>query len=128
MRSMELAVNSAGKIKSGTEGDHELISSLAGKQADRESAVAHRTRRVVMASLGVMQEQKAGRKRSAALAVAGVLMGIFLLAPTAWRVAEDLRAGEHFYDITTQFSLWFGLFCLALVAAVLLAGWARHKF
>ena len=86
-----------------------------------------RTRRVVMASLGVMQEQKAGRKRSRAVALAAILLVILALGPFFWRVADDLIGGEHISDIATQFSLWVCILCPALLAAALVAGWSRDK-
>ena len=127
MKTVELAERGAGKFNSGAGNDHDLISALTGRQAGRDSAVAHRTRRVVLASLGVMQEQKAGRRRSRSVAVACVLVILLLLGPALWRVADDLIGGERFSDITTQFSLLFCVLCLALVAAVLVAGWARRN-
>ncbi len=127
MKIVELAEGGAGKFSSGASNDSDLISALAGRQAGRESVAAHRTRRVVMASLGVMQEQKAGRKRSRSVAIASILVILLLLGPAIWRVAEDLISGERFGDITTQFSLLFCMLCVALVAAVLIAGWARRN-
>ncbi|MFP5277892.1 MAG: hypothetical protein ACLGPM_12315 [Acidobacteriota bacterium] len=104
----------------------DLISALAGTQASREGAIAGRTRRVVLASLGLMQEQKAGRKRTRAVAIAAVLMAVLGLAPFVWHVAENLIGGEHLCDVTTELSLLVCVFCPALVAAVLVAGWARR--
>ena len=127
MKTMELAGKAAGNVKTGTEVNRELVAALAGRQADRDGAVAHRTRRVVMASLGIMQEQKAGRKRSRAVAIASLLVALLLLAPAIWRVAEDLISGEHFSDVTIQFSLWFCFLALALVGAVVVAGWLRRR-
>ncbi len=106
--------------------DRDLLSALSGTQAGRDGAVANRTRRVVMASLGVMQEQKAGRKRTRSVALASVLVILLLLGPALWRVADDLIGGERFSDIATQFSLFFGILCVALVGAVIVAGWARR--
>jgi hypothetical protein len=103
----------------------DLVSALTGNQAGRERAVAHRTRRVVMASLGVMQQQKAGRKHSRAVAVAASLLVVLGLGPFFWRVADDLIGGEHISDIGTQFSLWVCILCPALLAAALVAGWSR---
>jgi hypothetical protein len=108
-------------------GDCELLSALAGRQAARDGAVAHRTRRIVLGSLGVMQEQKAGRKRSRAVALAAVLLAVLAMAPFVWRVADDLIGGEHLCDLTTQLSLLVCVFCPALVAAVLMAGWLRRR-
>lgn len=124
---MELAGRTTGNMKTGTEIHRDLVAALTGRQADRDSAVAHRTRRVVMASLGVMQEQKAGRRRSRALALSAILVALLLLGPAVWRVAQDLIGGDRFWDVTTQFSLWFSFLCLAIVGAVIVAGWARHK-
>lgn len=106
--------------------DGDLISALAGRQASRDGAVAHRTRRVVLASLGQLQDMKASRKRSRAVALAVLLLVILLMGPFVWRVVDDLIGGEHFIDLATQFSLLICIFCPAVVAAVLVAGWARR--
>jgi|SRR6516165_7191810 len=107
--------------------DRELLAALAGTQAARDGAVANRTRRVVLGSLGVMQEQKAGRKRSRAMALAGLLLAGLGMAPFVWRVFDDLIGGEHLCDLTTQLSLLVCVLCPALVAAVLVAGWLRRS-
>lgn len=127
MKTMELAESTVVKMKSGEDGKNDLIAALAGRQADRAGAVAHRTRRVVMASLGVMQQQKAGRKRSRSVALATLLVAMLLIGPAVWRVAADLLSGDGFSDVATQLSLWFCFICLGLVAAVVVAGWARRK-
>ncbi len=105
----------------------DLIAALAGKQAGRDRAVADHTRRVVMASLGVMQDQKAGRKRDRSLALASLLLVLLALGPFVWRVFDDLIGGEHIGDIATQASLWVCVLCPAILAAVLVAGWSRSK-
>lgn len=105
----------------------DVFSALAGKEADRERAVCHQTRRVVQTSLGVMRDQKAGRKRGRAVALAGILLVIMAMGPSLWRVADDLLEGENLGDIAPQVNVWICLFGAALLAAVLVAGWARHK-
>lgn len=104
-----------------------LLEALAGKQAARERAVAHTTRRVVSTSLGVMQQQSASRRRSRALAVAALLLVLLALGPFAWHVTEGLLDGEHMADIFTQTSLWICILCPVILAAVIVAGWARIK-
>jgi len=106
---------------------HDLLSALAGNQAGRERAVAHTTRRVVLASLGVMQDQKAGRKKTRALALASILLVVLALGPFFWRVADELIGGEMIGDTATEFSLWVCILCPALLAAALVAGWSRKK-
>lgn len=108
--------------------DPGLLAALAGQQAGRERAVAQRTRRVVQASLGVMKEQKAGRKRSRSLAIASAVVVLLALGPLLWRVADDLVEGDLFTDPATQLSLLACLLCSAVAAAVLVAGWARRNF
>jgi hypothetical protein len=104
-----------------------LLAALAGKQAARDRTVAQKTRRVVRTSLGVMQEQQAGRKRSSALALAALLLGVIALGPFVWHVTEGLLDGEHMADIFTQTSLWICILCPVILAAVIVAGWARVK-
>jgi hypothetical protein len=122
----ELVQNAATTANSSTDGNRDLLSALAGNQAGRDRAVAYKTSRVVRASLGVMQDQKAGRKRSRALALASVLLMILALGPFLWRVADDLIGGEHIGDIATQTSLWVCILCPALLACALVAGWRRN--
>jgi hypothetical protein len=42
-------------------------------------------------------------------------------------VADDLLEEETLGDIAPQVNVWVSLFCAALLGAVLVAGWARHK-
>ncbi len=111
----------------GADRDRDLVSALAGKQAGREQAVAYRTRRVVLASHGVMQNQKAGRKRSRALALASILLMVVALGPFVWRVTDDIISGDHWGDVATQSCLWTSILMPALVAAALVAGWLRQR-
>ena len=108
-----------------TNGD--LLGALTGRQAGRERAVAEKTRRVVMASLGVMEDQKAGRKRSRSLVMATFLLIVIALGPFVWRVTDDLIGGERLSDVATQFSLWACILCPVVLAAVVVAGWSRIK-
>lgn len=132
MRAAEWADNAAthpimDATKSAEDGNGELLASLAGKRASRERAVAQTTRRVVLTSLGVMQEQSASRRRSRALALAVLLLALLAVGPFVWHVTEDLLGGEHMADIATQTSLWICILCPAILAAVIVAGWARSK-
>lgn len=125
MKSGELVENSASRA-AGKDNDRELLSSLTGGEAGRDRAIAHKTSRVVLASLGVMQGQQAGRKRGRALALASILLVVLALGPFVWHVADDLIGGELLGDVATQTSLWVCLFCAALLAAALIAGWRRR--
>jgi hypothetical protein len=74
-----------------------------------------------------MQEQKAGRKRIRAVALAAILLVGLLLGPMVWWSVDRLIAGEHWSDITSQFALWVCILCPALVACALVAGWVRNR-
>ena len=107
--------------------DHDLVSALAGNQAERECAVAHRTRCVVIASMGVMQEQKAGRKRCRAVALAAMVLVVLVLGPLMWWVTEELIFEGQMGDFGGQFALIVCILCPAILAAALVAGWAHHR-
>src|SRR5206468_11615066 len=107
--------------------DQDLRAALAGTGADRDREVAHRTRRVVMASLGVIKEQKAGRKRVRAIAIASILVFLLVFGPLIWWAVDNLINGEHLGDLACQLSLWACIVCPALLAAAVVAGWLRHR-
>jgi hypothetical protein len=128
VRAAELTGNAAGATTGNAENTkRDLLAALAGKQAGRERAVAENARRVVMASAGVMRDQRANRKRSKSLALATFVVMLLALGPFMWRVADDVIGGEHWSDMATQTSLWVCLLCPALLAAALVAGWSRIK-
>lgn len=105
----------------------DLLSAISGKQADRERAVADRTRRVVRTSLGVLKDQQAGRRRTRSLALASLVVALLVLGPFVGHVADDLIGGEHIADVATQTSLWACVLLPAILAAFLVAGWPRGK-
>jgi hypothetical protein len=116
-----------GPVVSRPGADRELLSALAGTQSGQDCLVAWRTRRVVSASQGLMQEQKAGRKRIRAVALAAIALVVLGLGPLVWWAINSLTAAEHWRDLTCQFALWVCIFCPALVACALLAGWVRNR-
>ena len=132
MKTAEWSDNAAASPAAGTTASAEdahrgLLAALAGKQAARDRAVAQKTRRVVSTSLGVMREQSASRRRSRALALAALLLVLLALGPFVWHLTEGLLDGEHMADIFTQTSLWICILCPVILAAVIVAGWARIK-
>jgi hypothetical protein len=118
------AANGSG---AGTNPDRDLAASLRTGTAERDRDVAQSARRVVMTSLGVIKEQKAGRKRVRAIALASILVFVFAVGPLVWWAVDDLVAGERPGDLSSQFALWVCILCPALLAAAVVAGWLRKR-
>lgn len=110
-----------------TEPSPELLSALSGHDAGREAAVGHRTRRVVLSSLGVLREQKQNRSRARGVALSVAILVPLLIAPLIWEATDSFIAGEHLGDPGSQLSLWATVFCCTLLAAVLVAGWWKKR-
>jgi hypothetical protein len=105
----------------------DVLAALAGKSADRERAVAQKARRVVLASLGVMQERKAGLRRSRAVAIAATLLVFFVVGPPVWWIADTLLEEERVTSLVGEIAVWGFFMSTALLASALLAGWMRRK-
>jgi len=104
-----------------------LAKAMAGFGADRERAMADRTRRVVVASAGVIQEQRAGRKRVRAMALAATLVVFFIVGPPVWWVADALIEEEHLTSLMSELAVWGFFSVTALLGSALLAGWLRRR-
>jgi hypothetical protein len=105
----------------------ELLSALTGREANRERVVAHRTRRVVLSSLGVLKERKQVGTRMRSVTVAISLVVLLLIGPLLWEAIDSLIAGEHLADPGSQLSLLACIVCPTFLAAALVAGWWRHR-
>ena len=106
--------------------DRGLLGALAGTEAERTCDTANRTRRVVAASLGVMRQEQAVRRRSRSVALAVTLLIPVLLGPIVWWGVEQLTESGHLSSAQSQLALWVCLLCPALGAAALVAGWMRR--
>jgi hypothetical protein len=115
-------------IAKGPESEHGQAASISPEMsAERDREVAHRTRRVVLASAGVLNDQREGRKRTRSVALAATLLVLLVVGPLVWWAADNLISGEHMGDLTSEFSLWVCILCPALLAAALMAGWLRKR-
>lgn len=112
------------QTKQGAHPAREFAATL--NRADRDREVAQSTRRVVLASMGVLKEQKTNRNRNRSLALAAILLLLLILAPLAWLAVDYFNSGERLGDLNTDFILWACILCPALLAAALVAGWMRH--
>lgn len=104
-----------------------LAEAMAGFNGDRDRATADRTRRVVRASAGLMQEQRAGRRRIRSMALAATLVIFFVVAPPVWWIAEALIEEEHLTGLVSELAVWGFFSVTALLGSALLAGWLRRK-
>ena len=114
-------------VGAGHNADNDLIDAAAGFQGDRARATADKTRRVVMTSAGVIQEQRAGRKKIRAVALAATLVIFFVVAPPIWWIAENLIEEEHLTSTLSELAVWGFFSVTALLGSALLAGWLRRK-
>jgi hypothetical protein len=105
----------------------DAVAALAGGAADRERAVAFKTRRVVATSLGVIEEQKAGHRRSRAVAIAATLLVFFVVGPPVWWIADTLIEEERVTSVASEIAVWGFFMSTALLASALLVGWLRRK-
>jgi hypothetical protein len=121
------AAVAAGPLDTAMHRDREIIGAVAEAHADHDRGVAQKTRRVVMASLGVMKEQKAGRKRIRALALAAILVVLFVVGPAVWWIVDTLAEEGRLGSLVCQLSVWTFLLISALLGCALLAGWLRRR-
>lgn len=105
----------------------DLAEAMAGLSGDRDRATADRTRRVVMASAGLMQEQQAGRKKIRAMAIAATLVVFFVVAPPMWWLADNVIEEQHVTSVLSELAVWGFFSVTALLGSALLAGWLRRK-
>jgi len=113
--------------ENGRSARRDLVEAMTGLSADRDRAAADRTRRVVMASAGLIREQRAGRKRMRSMALAATLVVFFVVAPPIWWLAENVIEEEHVTSLVSELAVWGFFSVTALLGSALLAGWLRRK-
>ena len=116
-----------GAAQDGRGPHRDLAEAMTGLSGDRDRATADRTRRVVMASAGLMREQRAGRKRIRSMALAATLVVLFVVAPPVWWIAETLIEEEHLTSLVSELAVWGFFSITALLGSALLAGWLRRR-
>ena len=106
----------------------DILAALSGLDANRERAIAFRTRRVVQSSLGVLQEHAQGKARVRAVAIGVTFVVLLLITPLIWEAIDSVVAGEHLAeDPGGQLSLLALVMCPTILAAALVAGWWRRN-
>ena len=105
----------------------DLISALAGLDAERGRRSALRTRRVVTGSAANLRSQRQSSGRSRNLAIAVAFLVLLLITPLIWSSVDSLVGDQHLTDTASQLSLLGLLVGSALIAAMLVAGWLRNR-
>lgn len=105
----------------------DLARALSGNDGDRDRAVAQQTRRVVLASLGVIKDIKADHRRNRAVAIAVTLLVFFVVGPPVWWLADTLIEEERLTSPISEIAVWGFLMSTAVLGSALLAGWLRRK-
>ncbi len=105
----------------------DLLTALAGLDADQGQRTAERTRRVVTSSAGNLREQRAVSGRSRNLAIAGAVLVLLLITPLIWSTVDSLVGDQHLTDTTSQLSLLGLLVGSTIFGAMLVAGWWRNR-
>ncbi|HEX3894468.1 MAG TPA: hypothetical protein VHW46_17960 [Terracidiphilus sp.] len=116
-----------GSVTGSGAGADDLARVLSGVDADRDRAVAQQTRRVVLASLGVLKEINAERRKNRAVALAATLLVFFIVGPPVWWLADTLIEEERLTSVVSEIAVWGFLMSTALLGSALLAGWMRRK-
>jgi len=116
------------KDQNGEEQDRsDLLRALTGNCGCKDRETGEKTRRVVLASLGVLKDQCQFRRRNCALALATLLVLIVLLGPILWWAWEQLLCEDHLNSLVCQLHILLFFLGGAVMASVILAGWLRRK-
>ncbi len=107
--------------------DPDLLSALAGLDAEHSRHSALRTRRVVTGSAANLRSQRQSSGRSRNLAIAVAVLVLLLITPLIWSSVDSLLGDQHLTDTSSQLSLLGLLVGSALIAAMLVAGWLRNR-